>query len=63
MTAGCAGNGQVNAFIYKWLGVMGGAERAKYQLFLTEFALALDLPATGPGQGGARWAIIGLAGA
>ena len=28
---------ELTAFIYKWLGVKGGAERANYQLFLTEF--------------------------
>jgi hypothetical protein len=43
---------ELNAFITKWLGVKGGAERANYQLFLTEFAQALDLPTASPGEQG-----------
>lgn len=43
---------ELTAFIYKWLGVKGGAERANYQLFLTEFAQALDLPTASPGEQG-----------
>jgi hypothetical protein len=38
----------VDAFIAKWIGTEGGAERANYQVFLTEFAQALDLPTTSP---------------
>lgn len=43
---------ELDAFIRKWLGVKGGAERANYQLFLTEFAQALDLPTASPVQQG-----------
>jgi len=43
---------ELTAFIHKWLGVKGGAERANYQLFLTEFAQALDLPTASPGEQG-----------
>lgn len=43
---------ELTAFIHKWLGVKGGAERANYQLFLTEFAQALELPTASPGEGG-----------
>ncbi len=32
----------------KWLDTEGGAERANYQMFLTEFAQALDLPTPDP---------------
>ena len=41
------------AFIEKWLGITGGAERANYQLFLTEFAQMLGVPTADPGQQGA----------
>ena len=43
---------EIGAFIDKWLGVKGGAERANYQLFLTEFAQALALPSASPGEQG-----------
>ena len=43
---------ELNSFIIKWLGVKGGAERANYQLFLTEFAQALDMPTASPGEQG-----------
>jgi hypothetical protein len=39
-------------FIQKWLGQTGGAERSNYQLFLTEFAQALNLPTAQPGEQG-----------
>jgi hypothetical protein len=42
----------IDQFIRKWRGIKGGAERANYQLFLTEFAQALDLPTALPGEGG-----------
>lgn len=42
----------IDQFIRKWQGIKGGAERANYQLFLTEFAQALDLPTALPGEGG-----------
>ena len=42
----------IEQFIRKWQGIKGGAERANYQLFLTEFAQALDLPTALPGEGG-----------
>jgi hypothetical protein len=43
---------ELGAFISKWLGTKGGAERANYGVFLTEFAQALDLPTADPaGQG------------
>ncbi len=38
----------VEAFIGWWSGREGGAERANYALFLTQFASALDLPAPEP---------------
>jgi hypothetical protein len=42
----------IDQFIRKWQGIKGGAERANYQLFLTEFAQALDMPTARPGEGG-----------
>ena len=42
----------IEQFIRKWQGIRGGAERANYQLFLTEFAQALGLPTALPGEGG-----------
>lgn len=38
----------VDQLLEKWLGKEGGAERANYQMFLTELASALDLPAPDP---------------
>ena len=35
-------------FLAKWHGTAGGAERANYALFLTEFCVALNLPAPAP---------------
>lgn len=40
----------INTFIAKWIGTEGGAERANYQVFLTEFAQALDLPTASPAK-------------
>jgi hypothetical protein len=42
----------IGAFILKWLGVAGGAERANYSLFLTEFCTALGLPTPNPSAKG-----------
>lgn len=39
---------ELSAFIARWLGTEGGAERANYQMFLTEFCTALDLPLPQP---------------
>ncbi|MBX9730955.1 MAG: class I SAM-dependent DNA methyltransferase [Sphingomonas sp.] len=39
---------ELSAFIARWLGQEGGAERANYQMFLTEFCTALDLPLPHP---------------
>ncbi len=39
---------ELSAFITRWLGTEGGAERANYQMFLTEFCTALDLPLPHP---------------
>jgi hypothetical protein len=38
----------VDQLLEKWLGKEGGAERANYQMFLTELCQALDLPAPNP---------------
>ena len=35
---------EVTAFITKWLGVKGGAERANYAQFINDMCGALDLP-------------------
>jgi hypothetical protein len=42
----------IGAFISKWRGVTGGAERANYGLFLTEFCTALGLPTPNPSAKG-----------
>lgn len=42
----------VDAFITKYWGKPGGAERAVYQMFLTELAQLLDAPTPDPAQGG-----------
>ena len=34
----------LDSFIGKWLGTKGGSERANYQMFLSDFMAALDLP-------------------
>jgi hypothetical protein len=42
----------IDQLLKKWLGQEGGAERANYQMFLTELTLALGLPTPEPkGQG------------
>ncbi|MCL4674282.1 MAG: class I SAM-dependent DNA methyltransferase, partial [Sphingomonadaceae bacterium] len=38
----------IDELLNKWLGTEGGAERANYQMFLTELAEALDLPRPHP---------------
>lgn len=38
----------LDMLLAKWLDKEGGAERANYQMFLTEFAQALELPAPDP---------------
>ena len=38
----------INAFIERWSQARGGAERANYQMFLTELCQALDLPRPDP---------------
>ena len=48
----------IDDLLAKWLGARGGAERANYQMFLTEFCLALGLPlpdAAGSGLGDYRF--------
>lgn len=42
----------VEQLIAKWQGTEGGAERANYGLFLTEFCIALGLPAPNAASGG-----------
>ena len=43
---------ELGAFIDRWFGREGGAERANYQMFLSEFCQTLDLPIPDPkGQG------------
>ncbi|MBY0304187.1 MAG: class I SAM-dependent DNA methyltransferase [Sphingomonas sp.] len=39
---------ELSVFIARWLGQEGGAERANYQMFFTEFCTALDLPLPHP---------------
>ena len=43
---------EVGAFISKWLGVTGGAERANYAQFINDFCQALNLPEPGVAEGG-----------
>ncbi|WP_298284698.1 DNA methyltransferase [Novosphingobium sp.] len=43
---------QIDAFIGKWLGVTGGAERANYAQFINDLCSALDLPEPGVATGG-----------
>lgn len=38
----------INAFIERWSQARGGAERANYQMFLTELCQAMDLPRPDP---------------
>ena len=38
----------IDAFIDRWSAARGGAERANYQMFLTELCEALDLPRPDP---------------
>jgi hypothetical protein len=38
----------IDQLLEKWLGTEGGAERANYQMFLTELCQALELPAPDP---------------
>jgi hypothetical protein len=43
---------ELGAFIDRWFGREGGAERANYQMFLSELCQTLDLPIPDPkGQG------------
>ena len=43
---------EVGAFINKWLGVTGGAERANYAQIINDLCGALDLPVPGVATGG-----------
>ncbi|WP_295530331.1 type IIL restriction-modification enzyme MmeI [Novosphingobium sp. Chol11] len=43
---------EVAAFIAKWLGVKGGAERANYAQFINDLCGALDLPVPEPAESG-----------
>ncbi|WP_421848352.1 hypothetical protein [Novosphingobium sp.] len=43
---------EVTAFITKWLGVKGGAERANYAQFINDMCGALDLPVPEPAASG-----------
>ncbi|WP_157072349.1 type IIL restriction-modification enzyme MmeI [Brevundimonas bacteroides] len=38
----------IGAFIDRWKDARGGVERANYQMFLSEFCEALDLPRPDP---------------
>ncbi len=42
----------IAAFIGKWLGVTGGAERANYSQFINDFCGAMDLPVPGVAEAG-----------
>ena len=42
----------IDAFIGRWFGQEGGAERANYALFLSEFCATLDLPPPDPSKKG-----------
>ncbi len=44
----------INAFIDRWSHARGGAERANYQMFLTELCEALDLPRPDPASDDTR---------
>ena len=44
----------INAFIERWSQARGGAERANYQMFLTELCEALDLPRPDPASDDTR---------
>ena len=48
MTYGQLGPHGLGAFIDRWFGREGGAERANYALFLAEFCQTLDLPVPDP---------------
>ncbi len=43
---------EIRAFINKWLGVTGGAERANYAQFINDLCSALDLPVPDVAEGG-----------
>jgi hypothetical protein len=43
---------EVGAFIEKWLGIKGGAERANYAQFINDFCQALSLPVPQPAESG-----------
>ena len=43
---------RVRAFVARWQGIKGGAERANYQIFIGELCEALDLPKPGIASGG-----------
>ncbi len=43
---------EIGAFINKWRGVTGGAERANYAQFINDLCSALDLPVPGVATGG-----------
>ena len=38
----------IDEFIERWRGLVGGAERADYAMFLRELCTALDLPPPNP---------------
>ena len=44
----------INAFIERWSAARGGAERANYQMFLSELCEALDLPRPDPASDDTR---------
>ena len=44
----------VDAFITRWSAARGGAERANYQMFLTELCEALGLPRPDPASDDTR---------
>lgn len=44
----------LNAFIDRWTDARGGAERANYQMFLSELCEALDLPRPDPASDDTR---------
>jgi hypothetical protein len=44
---------EVGAFIDKWLGIKGGAERANYGQFINDFCQALSIPVPGVAEQGA----------
>jgi hypothetical protein len=48
MAADPASQEDIDAFIERWSGTAGGAERANYQMYLTEFVALLKLPKPDP---------------